>query len=161
MALYIEAPDRYVPAPGHGPSVFLAGGISACPDWQSEVVADLTEEHVTLLNPRRASFDLSDTSAAEEQIAWEVTHRRHPALAAMLFWFPACDPAITVQPITLLELGEALARPGLALCVGADPGYPRRDDVVLQCRYTRPDVTVSSNLTDTVAALRELLELPG
>lgn len=157
MALYIEAPHTYAPAPGHGPVVFLAGGISACPDWQSEVVAGLVDEQVTLLNPRRAAFDLDNPAANEEQVAWEVTHRRHPALTAMLFWFPACDPTITVQPITLLELGEALARPELALCVGTDLGYPRRDDVVLQCRYTRPDVTVWSSLPATLAALRGLL----
>jgi hypothetical protein len=33
MGSYIEAPEEFE---GDGPSLFLAGGITACLDWQSE-----------------------------------------------------------------------------------------------------------------------------
>ncbi|SBW27984.1 hypothetical protein FDG2_5489 [Candidatus Protofrankia californiensis] len=129
---------------------FLAGGITGCPDWQQDATALLAPYDVIVLNPRRASYDGSDPDAADMQVRWEYTHRRHPALAAILFWFP---PSAMTQPIALLELGEMFARPAVPIVVGADPGYVRRTDVVLQCRYARPEVTIHSTLVDTVAAL--------
>jgi hypothetical protein len=35
------------------PAVFLAGGITGCPDWQAELVRMLADVPVALLNPRR------------------------------------------------------------------------------------------------------------
>lgn len=141
--------------------VFVAGGITGVPDWQREVAEALAGEHVVLLNPRRARFDVADPSAADEQIHWEFAHRRHPRLAAMLFWFPGCDPAVTVQPIALLELGEALARAELPVVVGADPGYPRVRDVEIQCGYARPELVVHATLAGAVAALRTVVRGSG
>jgi hypothetical protein len=43
-----------------------------------------------------------------------------------LFWFPRCDPRVTVQPITLFELGTALAEArlqGRLVTVGSDPDF--------------------------------------
>lgn len=154
---YVEAPEPYRPEPGDGPMVFAAGGITGVADWQRAVADALSGHDVVLLNPRRRHFDIAATGVADEQIHWEFVHRRHPDLAAMLFWFPACDPAVTVQPIALLELGEALARPRLPIAVGADPGYPRALDVVIQCRYARPDVEVRDTLEATVRDLVTLV----
>jgi hypothetical protein len=52
--IYIEAPNSYQPASGDGPSVFLAGGITGCPDWQRDARALLDAAPVVVLNPRRA-----------------------------------------------------------------------------------------------------------
>lgn len=51
------------------PSVFLAGGITNCPQWQQEVIDRLQgyEIECTILNPRRANFPIGDPSAAREQ----------------------------------------------------------------------------------------------
>src|SRR5690606_26804375 len=97
----------------------------------------------------------------DEQVGWECRHRRLVPLVVM-FWFPSSDPAVTVQPIALLELGAELVRyaarePGRDLVVGADPGYPRRGEVLLQARHDAPGLTVHSTLADTIAATRTLL----
>lgn len=149
----ITAPAPYT---GDRPAVFLAGGITACPDWQTEAATALAGLPVTILNPRRPAFDLTATGVVDQQIRWEFEHRQHPALFAMLFWFPASDPAITVQPIALLELGEAFAR-SVPIVLGADPGYPRRTDVVLQTALARPEVTVRASLSAVVEDLTTLL----
>jgi hypothetical protein len=66
MMLYLEAPNDT--AISH-PIVFMAGGISGCRDWQSELRAMLGQcERGMLVNPRRASWVASE---AERQIKWE------------------------------------------------------------------------------------------
>ncbi|MFD5319712.1 nucleoside 2-deoxyribosyltransferase domain-containing protein [Streptomyces sp. NPDC127098] len=150
---YVEAPRRYSPEPGDPPSVFLAGGISDCPDWQREAAGALRD--LVVFNPRRAGFDLSDPAASEAQIAWEFHHLRLADVT--LFWFPASDPAVTTQPITLYELGAAAATPDRLIAVGVDPGYPRATDVRCQLALVRPGLSVHDALPATVAAARAAL----
>lgn len=117
-------------------AIFLAGGITGCPDWQASLISclpmDLT---VTLLNPRRTSFDIEDKSATQKQIEWE--HRALRAAHGISFWFAA----ETVQPIVLYELG-AWSMTSKPLIVGMDPGYRHRADVRIQTMLVRPDVQV-------------------
>lgn len=150
----VVAPEPLSVAPIDGPVVFIAGGISGCPDFQATVISALSRDHVVLLNPRRAEFDLTDSNAVEQQVQWEVDHRRHEALAYMLFWFPKSE---SPQPIAMLELGEALARPELPIVLGADPQFPRHRDVVLQCRASRPGLTVHTSLNEVITELQNLL----
>jgi hypothetical protein len=154
----VIAPEPYSPALMDGPVVFVAGGITSCPDWQADVTAALADDHVVVLNPRRPSFDLTDPDATVEQVQWEYDHRTHDALAYMLFWFPAAD---SHQPIAMLELGDALARTDLPIIVGADPHFPRYRDVVLQCRAARPSLTVHADLGDVVTEMQQLLRWPS
>jgi hypothetical protein len=122
-----------------GRSVFLAGGITGCPDWQAGAVRALAASRFTVFNPRRRA-GLADPV---EQIAWEYEHLRRADV--VLFWFAAGQ----VQPIALYELG-AMAVLGKPLAVGADPGYPRRLDVTVQLGLARPEVPVHDELTATV-----------
>ncbi|MCJ1675849.1 nucleoside 2-deoxyribosyltransferase domain-containing protein [Streptomyces sp. APSN-46.1] len=149
---YIEAPADY--ERDGTPSLFLAGGITGCPDWQSEAVRQLEALGcpVTVVSPRRARFPVGDAALAPSQIAWEFTmlHRAE----VILFWFP--DSTTSVQPIVLYELGAHAAR-GAAIAVGADPAYVRRLDVVEQLRHARPDVHVHDDLHETVRAATDLL----
>jgi len=133
---YVEAPVAYT---GAGPSLFLAGGITDCSDWQAEARKRLAGSGFDLLNPRRANFPMDDPGAAEEQITWEHDHLRKAD--AILFWFPAG----AVQPIALYELG-AWSMTGKPLFVGADPGYARRPDVEIQTKLARPGLPVVSDL---------------
>ena len=145
---YVQAPQPY---DGPGPVVFLAGGISDCPDWQAQAAAMLHDTPgLTVLDPRRAAFDLADPDAATEQIIWEYTHLRRADV--VLFWFA---PGGSVQPITLYELGVHVTR-GATLAVGADPGYPRRHDVEVQLGLARPGLVVHDTLAATVRAARLL-----
>jgi hypothetical protein len=145
---YVEAPDEYE----HGslPAVFLAGGISDCPDWQREVAGLCRDESVVLLNPRRAAFPIGDPGAGPGQIGWE--HRHLRMADAVLFWFPR----ETLCPIALYELG-AWSMTGKPLFVGVHLDYPRRQDVEIQTRLARPDVPVVYSVTDLAEQVRRWL----
>jgi len=136
---YFEAPTEYA---GADPSVFLAGGITGCGDWQREMADLLARSDLVVLNPRRRNFPIDDPAAAEEQIRWEFRHLRRAS--ARLFWFPSA----THCPIALFELGAWSMRAG-PLFVGVDPDYARRADVEIQTKLARPDVRV-------VYSIREL-----
>ena len=45
----------------------MAGGISNCADWQSEMASKLENVNLTIINPRRDYFDLSDENASPVQ----------------------------------------------------------------------------------------------
>ena len=157
--MYIEAPTPYQQAESDPPAVFLAGGITGCPDWQATAAAQLASAPCVVLNPRRAAFDIADPQAASAQIAWEYRHLRLPRVLT-LFWFPACDRSVTVQPIALYELGGALERRCLdrPVLIGADPGYPRRFDLVEQLGHEAPDLDVLDELDSLLVAARTLLD---
>ena len=138
---YIEAPDVF---DGAGKSVFMAGGITGCPDWQTEVAERLAGADIALLNPRRADFPMGDPSAAEFQIRWEHEHL-HKA-TAILFWFP-CE---TLCPITLYELGT-WSMSGKPIFIGVHPDYQRRQDVEIQSKLARADVQIVYTVSDLAA----------
>lgn len=140
MARYVEAPEEYVVRAGER-SLFLAGGITGCGDWQQALRGLLADSALALINPRRAAYDFGDPAAAELQIAWEFRHLR--AATAISFWFAAEQ----LQPISLYELG-AWSMSQKQLFVGAHPQYPRRHDVIVQTRLARPEVVVASSLEE-------------
>jgi hypothetical protein len=148
MGEYVEAPRYYT---GDRPALFLAGGITDCPEWQAEAREILAADDVVVLNPRRANFPIGDPSAAAGQVDWEFRHLRRADV--VLFWF-AAGPS--VQPIALYELG-AHAASGKPIAVGADPAYLRRTDVLLQLGHVRPGVVVWDSLETTCRAARNLL----
>ena len=132
----IEAPEIYR---GKDKSLFLAGGISNCPNWQLELRELIGNEKIVLLNPRRDSFPITNPHAAEEQIRWEFDHLRKAD--AISFWFPK----ETLCPIVLCELG-AWSMTDKPIFVGVHPEYPRRQDVEIQTKLARPDVKVVYDL---------------
>jgi hypothetical protein len=134
----LEAPEDF---DGIGLSIFLAGGVTGCPDWQSALASLLPALDVTALNPRRHRFDIADDSMTVEQIEWEFRHLRRAS--AIAFWFPA----ESICPIALFELG-AWSERATPLLVGTHPQYPRRRDVIEQLRLARPSVSVVSSLDD-------------
>jgi hypothetical protein len=140
-----------------GRGLFLAGGITGCPDWQAQVIAALHDQDVTLLNPRRPHFPIGDPTAAEEQIRWEYDHFR--LADAALFWFPA----ESICAIALFELGAWLAGGhlrGARLFLATHPDYPRRQDVLIQTRLRDPAVVVGDSLAGLVGDVRAWLAAP-
>jgi hypothetical protein len=121
-------------------SVFVAGGISNCPDWQADIIADLVEKSLNadLFNPRREDYPEEEAEAIR-QIEWEF-HALNKA-DAVLFWFPK----ETLCPITLLELGR-FTHDTKTIFVGTHPDYQRKLDVITQLRLARPDVQVVHSL---------------
>lgn len=143
----MEAPQRYE---GTGPAVFLAGGITGCPDWQAVAATHLLT-HADVLNPRRRIYIASGDEGDEgdeyaRQVEWEFEHLRRADL--IMFWFAARQ----IQPVALFELG-AFAASEKPIVVGAYPAYPRRTDVVLQLSHARPELAVHSSLESTLAAV--------
>ncbi len=147
---YVEAVETYDHSTDPGLSIFLAGAITGAPDWQSEVVAKLSNEiGLTLLNPRRKHFPIEDPKAAEAQIKWEFEHLRKAD--AILFWFPK----EALAPIALFELGVWLMS-GKPLFIGVEPGYVRGLDVHVQVRLAKAGrLKVFESLDELVVQARE------
>lgn len=151
----IEAPT-YSFTKGMAPSpayIFMAGGITGCPDWQATMIEKLKDVEGTLFNPRRKDFDVKDPSASQIQIHWEFDHLRKAD--AISFWFPE----ESICPIALFELGAWSKSAGPHLFVGCHPGYKRLNDVVMQMRLVRPHLKVVSSLDDLIGQVREWAEL--
>lgn len=149
IARYLESPTLLPPlAPRR--SVFLAGGITDCPDWQEGAAQVLLADDaakMTVFNPRRQDFPIDDPEAAKAQIKWE-----HDALRlseGILFWFP-CE---TLCPIVLYELGYWSARK-TSIFVGIHPDYKRKSDVQIQTRLARPEVQIVYGLSSLLAQVR-------
>ena len=123
-----RSPDL-LPAVFSRPSVFIAGGISNCPDWQTHMVSFMDTSLYDVVNPRReGGFDITGTTA-REQIEWE--HSALSKIDSCIFWFP-CE---TLCPITLFELSKQLLRAkqkSVCLVVGWHPDYQRAFDLEVQ-----------------------------
>lgn len=111
------------------PTVFLAGGITNCPDWQKPTAQRIAEElEFWVLNPRRQGvLDFRDAKSANEQILWE--HHALKMSDTKLFWFPAEGMCM----ITLFELGRELGQFN-DIRIGVHPDYIRKLDVEVQSR---------------------------
>jgi hypothetical protein len=141
----IEAPN---PFPQHS-DVFLGGGISGCPDWQTDAIYRLRDIPGTVLNPRREG-EFTE-AIAYEQITWEYHALR--TADTVFFWFPM----ETLCPITLFELGVFTQRKDTRLIVGVHPDYARRFDVIRQLELARPEVDVQDNIFGLVEEYKRSL----
>lgn len=142
----IEAPNSHP----EKADLFLGGGISNCPDWQSDIIKLLADTPGIALNPRRTGEFTEDI--ADEQITWEYYALR--SVDTVLFWFPK----ETLCPITLLELGVFTQRPNTHLVVGTHPEYARRFDVLKQLELARPEVRVQDSIEGLAAEYIRLRE---
>lgn len=146
----IEAPSEKLPI--YKDELFLGGGISGCIDWQTEFLKHFTEYELTIYNPRRSAFDLSDPKESEIQIAWEYERLRSSKF--IVFWFPH----ETLCPITLLELGAALERHWHRLIIGCHPDYKRKFDVAIQTHLSSPtSEPVYDSIDSVIKRTKELL----
>lgn len=144
------------PAFANGPSVFLAGGITGCPDWQTEAIQYLPD-WVTAYNPRRPDFPINDPNAGPQQMQWEA--ERLTSCTAILMWFPKPDRLAVVQPISFFELGLYVAGMCRPAAVGVDDGFSRAIDVRHQLQLSRgPRFRVWPTLADTVDAAVRLIQ---
>ena len=140
---YIEAPQIYN---GDEASLFLAGGITDCPDWQKEMIAMLEDLTLIIFNPRRSYFPQNE-NATREQIEWEYTYLRKAT--AISFWFPK----ETLCPITLYELG-AWSMTNKQIFLGVHPHYQRIQDIKIHTLLARPDITIVYTLEELSQNIR-------
>jgi hypothetical protein len=142
---YIEAPS--IEAPIYPIRLFLAGGISNCPQWQAQAVDLMKDLPITIYNPRRKDFDISDPSQTIDQIKWE--YERLRSSTTLIFWF--CKE--TVCPITLFEYGSALERTDYqGIFLGADPDYSRITDLEWQTKLRLGKCDLHHNIFNLVNA---------
>lgn len=125
---YIEAPNEYFPN-SLETSIFLAGGITDCPNWQLELVELLKETNLVIFNPRRKDFHPSKQENIR-QIEWEFRYLQKAT--AISFWFSEGS----LQPIAMFEYGKWLrnffSKQGKPLFVGIHPEFKRKFDIELQ-----------------------------
>ena len=131
---YIEAPDEDKEI-----RIFLAGGITGCPNWQLALTVKLEKMDITLYNPRRANFPMGNKGEGLKQVKWEVEHL--DKADAIVFWFPK----ETLCPITLFELGS-WSMTSKPIFVGCHPDYQRRFDVETQLSIRRPEIEIVYSL---------------
>ena len=139
----ITAPEHYEPS-DKDITVFLAGGITNCPNWQKQVIDTLSNDKyyyednldsLVLFNPRRENFPIGDKTAAREQIQWEYNMIEKCDIFSM--YFPSSD---SDQPICMYELGRNILRMQMRfpsdwddrIVIGVEDGYKRKQDVLIQ-----------------------------
>ena len=154
----ITAPERNWPWGYEKPWVFLAGGITNCPNWQIKAIDKLKKiDHGVLFNPRRDNFPIHDPNAAREQITWEFNALMNCSIFTM--WFSA---GTSDQPIGMYELGRYLARYQLGriykIVIGCENGYKREQDVLLQVGLVDSNLHVFRDFTGYLTAIREAIE---
>lgn len=140
---------------------FLAGGITNCPDWQSEVISCLQKEEnkkngtdlsrLVIFNPRRSNFPINDPNVAEQQITWEFDHLEKCDIFSMYFCNSDSD-----QPICMYELGRNLLKIhrdwsdnwNSRIIVSVENGYRRQKDVEIQVNLaTDSNIVVKTGAT--------------
>ncbi len=141
---YIEAPNEYE---DKDTSIFLAGGIIGCPDWQKEMVEKLKDLPITILNPRRNNFPTDDPNAGEKQVKWEFKHLHKATVVS--FWFAK----ETLNPITLFELGSCLVS-DKKIFIGIHSDYEKRPTVIVQPKLVRPELEIVSSLEDLALQIK-------
>lgn len=154
---YVEAPnDIYSSDANSAVRLFLAGGITNCPNWQQELVEVLMTRfrgsNLVVYNPRRDNFPIDDPNASDEQITWEFDKLQHAHLVS--FWFARGS----LNPIVLYELGmwgNSRKRP---MVVGCDPEYPRIQDVIIQTKLARPRLPVITGFDDFMQSVMDTTE---
>lgn len=147
-------------------SVFLAGGITGCYNWQKEmfdILNSTPDVNLTLLNPRRENWPENDPEATTEQIKWEFEHLQKAD--TIVFWFPP----ETLCPITLFEFGKWLSKSSGPLAVrkplfvGCHPEYKRLLDVQVQTKLERPFMNIHTDIqsvvNDVVSYEKEIREI--
>lgn len=154
MVIVIEAVNEvYSLQNNENVKLFLAGGITNCPDWQRGVIKRLKDfKNLTIYNPRRKNFPIDNLNAAEQQITWEYNHLRDADIIS--FWFSRGS----LNPIVLYELGRWGNSMDRRIVIGMDSEYERKQDVVVQTRLSKPGLEVCENFDDFINELKLTLE---
>ena len=153
MAQIITAPSIELPK---FTSVFLAGGITNCKEWQKAVIEELESEDISFFNPRQEHFDVSDKNASYKQIFWEFERLETMDIFSMYYCNDNSD-----QPICMYELGRNIVRmqnrfPSdweKRIVISVEDGYRRKADVLIQTELaTQNKVFVEANATTDLHA---------
>ena len=138
----ITAVEQYIPKEGDI-TVFLAGGITNCWEWQDKIIELLMEKgdakksnELVIFNPRRKNFPINDPNASYEQICWEFEMLEKADIFSMYF----CGDTPSDQPICMYELGRNIVRMQMKyptewqrrIIISVENQYRRKNDVLFQ-----------------------------
>lgn len=152
MSIVIHAPHPIPNSPS--PKVFLAGSIEMgkAEDWQTRLIAELSDIDCVVLNPRRPDWDSSwrqtkDDPQFRQQVEWELDGLFRSQLIA-LYLSPG-----TQSPISLLELGLHADRNVIVCC---PEGFWRKGNVDIVCEWH--GVPVYGDFESFTQAVKKALE---
>lgn len=148
---YVECPEKYDLVEDVDLSLFMAGGITGCSDWQKEFIEMLKDEDIILFNPRRKDYLEHESNITEEQISWEYNYLLKAD--ATSFWFTQ----ETVCPITLFELGKQLSLNKLVF-IGVHPNYLRKEDLLIQVGLIRPEIKIVYDLESMSKQIKQWIK---
>lgn len=127
--------------------VFLAGGITNCPNWQKGVIERLNRYTdpgtLCVFNPRRENFPIHDPNASLEQIEWEYKWLERADIFSIYF-----SSGESVQPICMYELGRNIVKMQnrfpidwkKRIVISVEDGYKREQDVIIQTGLATGDM---------------------
>lgn len=137
----------------NGIKLFLAGGISNCPNWQADISKRIENseklkkkfngyKNLIVYNPRCKNIP-------EElpQVIWEFEKLEKSDIIS--FWFSNGS----VNPITLFEYGSHFKNKKKIIIVGCDPLYERKNNVTIQTLLAMPNLKVISNFDEFCDAI--------
>ena len=151
----ITAVEQYNLKPGEV-SVFLAGGITNCPNWQDDIIGRLKEynlDNLAIFNPRRKNFPINDPNASHEQIWWEFCKLEEADIFSMYF-----SSGVSDQPICMYELGRYIVRMQMRfptnwkdrIIISVENGYKRKQDVLIQTELACGDLFINTQLSNEI-----------
>jgi hypothetical protein len=134
-------------------TIFLAGSIDqgAAFDWQKYLIDALKDYNVILFNPRRDKWDSTwkqtvDNENFVEQVKWE----QYYLTLADYRIFVMLDGSMS--PITLLELGQFIKKPGVIFC-GKD--FYRRGNIEITAKLN--NMKVIDTLDQLIIHLKSII----
>lgn len=139
--IVITAPHLYIPK-HDDVTVFLAGGITGCRDWQKETIEHLRkfvgrdDTQVVVYNPRQENFDINNPTATIDQITWEYQYLNQVDIFSMYF-----VGGNQIQPICMYELGRYIKPYNDQQVVSVEMDYIRKYDVITQIDLTTKGMT--------------------
>lgn len=152
----VYAPNYHFPVT-HEKTLYLAGGVAGCPDWQAEVIKALEKTSLTIFNPRRQTLLANMPELVQSQREWEFGNIT--ATRAVMFWFPK----ESLCPTTNFELGIIVAQQlwdfdTAPAYVGIHPEHPRRSDILAQLTMTAPRLVVADSVKGVVQQVKNALK---
>lgn len=139
--IVITAPHLYIPK-YDDVTVFLAGGITGCRDWQKETIEHLRkfvgrdDTQVVVYNPRQENFDINNSAATIDQITWEYQYLNQVDIFSMYF-----VGGNQIQPICMYELGRYIKPYEEDQVISVETNYIRKIDVINQVALTTRGIT--------------------
>jgi hypothetical protein len=150
MKIY-KSPKKY---PKNGIKIFLGGSIEmgACDDWQEELTSELSSLDISILNPRRDDFDITQEQSIhnpyfKKQVEWELQALEDSDVIVMYL-----DPA-TKAPISMMELGLFKDKRILVCC---PEGFWRKGNIEIVC--ARYDLTLFHTKQKLFKYCKDILE---